>query len=102
MHDRHALQRNAETIRHKLRECRLVPLPVAVRPGEHFYRAYRIDANLCRLPQADARTKRSDRLRGRYAARLDVAAHAETALQAAVGSLGLARREAVPVGCLHR
>src|SRR3974390_641834 len=54
MHDGNVLERDTETLRNELREGGLVPLPVRVRAGEHFYASGRVDAHLGTLPQADA------------------------------------------------
>ncbi len=87
MHDRHAVDRHAETVGDELGEGRLVALPVAVRAGQHLDRADRVDPHLRRFPQADAGAKRADRRRRRDAAGLDVAAHADAALLAAASPL---------------
>ena len=64
-------------------------LAVAVRAGEDFDRADRIDAHFRRFPQADAGAERADRSRRRNAAGLDVAAHADAAQLAVLGALAL-------------
>ena len=54
MHDVDVLDGYAEGLRHQLREGRLVPLAVAVRPGEHGDRAGGMHAHLGRLEETGA------------------------------------------------
>jgi hypothetical protein len=93
--------RDAEPLRDELREGRLVALAVAVRAGQHLDRADRIDADLRRFPQADARAERADRRRGRDAAGLDVVEKPMPRSLPAWRSLACAG-EALVVGDLQR
>ena len=85
-----------------MRECRLVALAVAVRPGQDFDGADRIDPHFRGFPQADAGAEAADRLRRRDAAGLDVAGDADAAQLAFALCLRLARGEAGIVDRLHR
>ena len=102
MHDRDLADRNAEPAGDQLRERRLVALAVAVRTGQDFDGADRIDAHFSGFPQADAGTETADRLRRRDAAGLDVAGDADAAQLAFGLGLGLAGGEAGIVDRLHR
>ena len=77
-------------------------LAVAVRTGEDFDGADRIDADLGGFPQADAGAEAADRLRRRDAAGLDVAGDADAAQLAFGLGLRLAGGEAGVVDRLHR
>src|SRR6185437_3476189 len=79
MHDRDLADGNAETFRDQLCERCLVALAMAVRAGEDFDGADRVDANFRGFPQADAGAETTDRLRRRDAAGLDVAGEADAA-----------------------
>ena len=72
-------------------------LSVAVRARQDLDRADRIDAHLGRFPQADARAERTDRLRRRDAAGLDIGGEADAAQLALGGGSGLARRKPLVV-----
>ena len=50
MDDGDAVDRHAEPAGNQLREGRLVPLPVAVRAGEHFDRSHSVHPHLGRFP----------------------------------------------------
>ena len=100
--DLHLADRNAETLGDQLREGGLVALAVAVRAGEDFDGADRIDADFGGFPQADAGAQAADRFRGRDAAGLDVAGEADAAQLAFGLGLLLARGEAGVVDRLQR
>jgi hypothetical protein len=90
--------RHAEPVGYELGEGGLVALAVAVRAGQDLNRADRIDTHFRRFPQADAGAERTDRLRRRNAAGLDVAAHADAAQLAAAFGFRLAGGKAIVVG----
>src|SRR6185437_13420232 len=98
MHDRHVLERNAETLGYQLSKGCLVTLAVRVRAGQYFDAAGRVDAHLRAFPQAHAAAERADRLRGCNAASLDVGRIAEPAQLAVARGITLALVEALHVG----
>ena len=101
MNDRDIVDGNAKAMRDELGKCRLMPLAVAVRAGEHFHRADRIDPDLGRFPQADTRAERTDRLGRRNAAGFHEGRIAEPAQLAVPGRLAPALAETLHVGHLH-
>src|SRR5258708_37305890 len=92
--DLHLAYRTAEAVRDQLREGGCVALAVAVRTGEDFDRADRIDADFRGFPQAHAGAEAADRFRGRDAAGLDVAGDPDAAQLALLPGLIFARGEA--------
>ena len=88
------LHRDAEMVRHHLREGGLMALAVAVAAHEHAHLAGRLDAHHGALEQAGARAERADHRRRRDAARLDVGGKpdAEVAALGAGGRLPGAER----------
>ena len=77
-------------------------LPVAVRAGQDFDGADRIDPHLCGFPEADAGTEAAHRFRRSDTAGFDVAGEADTAQLTFAFCLGLPRREAGIVNGLER
>ena len=75
---------------------------MAVRAGEDLDRADRVDTDLSRFPQADARAERADRRRGRDAAGLDEGGEADSAQLALGRRSRLARSHALVVGVDQR
>ncbi len=97
-----ALHRDAEGIRDKLRECRLVPLAVAVRSGQHRDAAGRVNAHRRTLEEAGAGAERADDRRRGDAARLDISGDPDPAQLAARHRLPAAALEAMVIGRLER
>ena len=79
----------------ELREGGLVALAVAVRAGQDFDGAGRIDPHFGGFPQADAGAERADRLRRRDAAGLDIGGEADAAQLAVAAEAAL--RSAKPL-----
>src|ERR1700761_6551546 len=94
MDDRDLADRDAETLGDQRAEGGLVPLAVAVRSGEDFDGADRIDPDFRRLPQTDAGAEAADGFRRRNATGLDIAGEADAAELALLPRLLLARRKA--------
>src|SRR5262245_52703039 len=84
------LDRDAEAIGDDLRKRRLMALTMLMRAGENLDRTGRIDADLSRLPQADAGAERTDRGARRDAASLNVSREAKAAQLAVPCRLPLA------------
>src|SRR3984893_9150644 len=94
MDDLHLADGNAEALRDQLRKRRLMALAMAVRTGQDFDGADRIDPDLRGFPQTDAGAQAANCFRGRDAAGLDVAGEADAAEFSFRLRLGLARGEA--------
>src|SRR6478672_12889407 len=102
MDDLHLADGNAEALGDQLTERRLMALAVAVRTGQDFDGADRVDADLGGFPQSDAGAQAADRFRRRDAAGLDVAGEADAAELAVFLGVLLARGEPGVVDRLQR
>ena len=78
-------RRQIEALRHNLRECGFMPLPMAVRAGEDLYGAHGIDPNLSTFPKTNARSQASNRSRRRDAAGFNIVGIAHPSQLTAAG-----------------